>query len=108
MSATRAGAGKKRRRGSTAGISIRARFSTGGKRGNRNLIADVLADETLLEHVDAPVPVGVLPAEERETRDEERGEPNGADHERYPAEGALLDVIDARHRPVPASNAPSH
>ena len=68
-----------------------------------HLIADVLADETLLEHLDAIVPLGVLPAEQRETRDQERGEPNGADHERYPAEGALLDVIDARHRPVPSS-----
>lgn len=65
------------------------------------LIADVLADEALLVDLDAFVPIVVLPAEERETRNEQRDEPHDGDHRRDPADRPLLDVVDARHRPVP-------
>ena len=71
------------------------------------LVTNILTDETLL--VFAPfVPIVVLPSEERETRNDERNNPHGSNHEGDAPNGPLLDVVDARHSPVSIDRIQKH
>ena len=65
-------------------------------------VCALLTYQALLFDVDAVVEVVVLPAEERRERDDDRGEPDEQNHRAHGAEGARVDVLHLRHRPVSA------
>ena len=68
-----------------------------------NLVADILADHTLLCNFDAMEPLDVLPAECRKQGHRQRNGPYQQNHRRYSLERPLLNVVDACYRPVPAT-----